>query len=266
LKKLIKNRAVLGIVSILLSLFISFGMVPMFNDAVSNKVDIVRVKSDIKIGEEITKKNLEIIEVGGYNLPNEVIKNMETLIGAYAKVDLLKGDYILPSKISNESLAEYEYLENFNGNERAISISIKTFANGLSGKLERGDIVSVYVVEYGDKRETLSPIELKFVEVLAVTLGTGYDNSEVEIENSEDKELPSTVTLKVSESQAILLSDIESNGKIHLAFVYRGSEDNRSKFLDEQEELIQKQMGNELKASDYNKDAIESEAEVPKNE
>jgi pilus assembly protein CpaB len=201
-----------------------------------------------------------------YNLPDEVIKNMETVIGSFVKVDLLKGDYILPSKISNESLAEYEYLENFTGDERAISISIKTFANGLSGKLEHGDIVSVYAVDYGDKRETLSPIKLKFVEVLAVTLGSGYDNSEVEIENSEEKELPSTVTLKVSESQAILLSDIEANGKIHLAFVYRGSEDNRLKFLDEQEELIQKQMKNELKELDDNKDTIESEAEVPNNE
>ena len=246
MKKLIKNRTFLGIVSILLSLFISFAMVPMFNDAISNKVEIVRVKNDIKTGEELTKKNLEIVEVGGYNLPNEVIKNMETVIGTYAKVDILKSDYILPSKISNESLAEYEYLENFNGNERAISISIKTFANGLSGKLKQGDIVSVYVVDYGDKRETLSPIELKFVEVLAVTLGSGYDNGQVEVENMEEKELPSTATLKVSEKQAILLSDIEANGKIHLAFVYRGNEENRLKFLNEQEELISKEIESEI--------------------
>ena len=181
MKKIIKNRAFLGIVSILLSLFISFGLVPMFNDAISNKVEIVRVKNDIKTGEEITKKNLEIIEVGGYNLPNEVIKNMETVIGTYAKVDILKSDYLLPSKISNKPLAEYEYLENFNGTERAISISIKTFANGLSGKLKKNDIVSVYAVDYGDKRETLSPLELKFVEVLAVTLESGYDNNQVEV-------------------------------------------------------------------------------------
>ncbi len=245
MKKIIKNRAFLGIVSILLSLFISFAMVPMFNDAISNKVEIVRVKNDIKTGEEITKKNLEIIEVGGYNLPNEVIKNMETVIGTYAKVDILKSDYLLPAKISDKPLAEYEYLENFNGNERAISISIKSFANGLSGKLKKNDIVSVYAVDYGDKRETLSPIELKFVEVLAVTLGSGYDNNQVEVENMEEKELPSTVTLKVSEKQAILLSDIEANGKIHLAFVYRGKEENKLEFLKKQKELINNEIETE---------------------
>ena len=238
----------------------------MFNDAVSNKVEIVRIKNNIKIGEEITKKHLEIVEVGGYNLPNEVIKNMETVIGSFAKIDLLKGDYILPSKISKKPLSEYEYLENFTGNERAISISIKTFAKGLSGKLKQGDIVSIYAVDYGDKRETLSPVELKFVEVLAVTLSSGYDNIEVETEDMKEKELPSTVTLKVSEKQAILLSDIEANGKIHLAFVYRGNKDNRSKFLDEQEELLQKLIEEDLSDIDDNNSEIKSETEVLKNE
>ena len=241
MKKIIKNRAVLGIVSILLSIFISFGIVPMFNDAVSNKVEIVRVKTDINTGDEITKKHLEMVEVGGYNLPDNVIKNMETVVNSFAKTDLIKGDYILSTKISKESLKEYEYLEEFSGDERAISITIKTFANGLSGKLEYGDIVSVYAVLYGEHKKTVSPVELKYVEVLAVTLGSGYDNSQVEVENMEEKELPSTVTLKVSESQAILLSDIEANGKIHLAFVYRGIKVNKLKFLMEQEELIKEQ-------------------------
>ena len=260
MKKLIKNRAVLGIVSILLSLFISFGIVPMFNDAVSNKVEIVRVKNDIKTGDKITEKNLEKIEVGGYNLPDDVVKNMETVVNSFAKADFLKGDYILSSKISKESLKEYEYLEDFSGDERAISITIKTFANGLSGKLEYGDIVSVYVVSYGEQKKTISPLELKFVEVLAVTLGSGYDNTQVEVEDMEEKELPSTVTLKVSESQAILLSDIEANGKIHLAFVYRGSEDNKQKFLFEQEKLIQEQADKELEALNA---ISENEDEVP---
>jgi len=250
LKKLIKNRAVLGIVSILLSLVISFGIVPMFNDAVSNKVEIVRVKNNIKIGDEITEKHLVMVEVGGYNMPDEVVKNMETVVGSFAKTDLLKGDYVLTSKISKESLKEYGYLENFRGDERAISITIKTFANGLSGKLEYGDIVSVYAVSYGEQKKTVSPVELKFVEVLAVTLGSGYDNSQVEVENMEEKELPSTVTLKVLESQAVLLADIEANGKIHLAFVYRGSDENKLKFLSEQAKLIKEQIEKELESLD----------------
>ncbi|WP_432409207.1 RcpC/CpaB family pilus assembly protein [Wukongibacter sp. M2B1] len=67
-------------------------------------------------------------------------------------------------------MLEYDYLENFTGDRRAIAVTLRNFASGLSGKLQNGDIVSVYVADYGDKKETLSPIELKYVEVLAVTL------------------------------------------------------------------------------------------------
>jgi pilus assembly protein CpaB len=103
-----------------------------------------------------------------------------------------------------------------------------------------GDIVSVYVADYGDKKETLSPIELKYVEVLAVTLGTGYDTNQNETEEGEEKELPTTITLCVSERQALMLADLEFNGKIHLAFVYRGSSDNAKAFLMKQDEVLEK--------------------------
>lgn len=237
--KLLKNRTVLGIACIVLSLFICFGLTPMFNKAVANKTKIIRVTKDITAGDEITSNMVETVEVGGYNLPNEVIKNEENIIGKYATTDMVKGDYILQSKLSNEPLAEYDYLENFDGEKRAISVTIRSFASGLSGKLQSGDIVSVYVANYGDKKETLSPQELKYVEVLAVTLGTGYDTEETANKEGEEKELPSTVTLKVNEEQAILLADLEANGKIHLAFVYRGDHENTKAFLEQQDKVFE---------------------------
>ncbi len=236
--KKLKNRTTLGIASIVLSLFICFGLTPLFNKAVANKVKIVKITKDINVGDEITSNMIQTIEVGGYNLPNEVIKNKESVIGKYATTDILKGDYILQPKLSDTSLAEYGYLEEFDGNKRAISVTIRNFASGLSGKLKKGDIVSVYVADYGDKKETLSPKELKYVEVLAVTLGTGYDTEETDNNKGEEKELPATVTLKVSEQQAIQLADLEANGKIHLAFVYRGNENNTKAFLEQQEKIF----------------------------
>jgi pilus assembly protein CpaB len=238
--KILKNRTILGIACIVLSLFICFGLTPMFNEAVSSKVSIFRLTKDIAIGDEITSNMLQTIEVGGYNLPNEVIKNKDNIIGKYARIDMKKSDYILPSKLSDVPIAEYGYLEDFTGDKRAISVTLRTFASGLSGKLQMGDIVSVYVADYGDNKETLSPIELKYVEVLAVTLGTGYDTNQNETEEGEEKELPTTITLCVSERQALMLADLEVNGKIHLAFVYRGSIDNENAFLMKQDEVLEK--------------------------
>lgn len=238
--RLFRNKIILGIACIVLSLFICFGLTPMFNEAVSSKVSIVRLTKDVAIGDEITSSMLQTIEVGGYNLPNEVIKNKENIIGKYATVDMKKSDYILASKLSDVPIAEYGYLEEFTGDKRAISVTLRTFASGLSGKLQMGDIVSVYVADYGDKKETLSPIELKYVEVLAVTLGTGYDTYQNETEEGEEKELPTTITLCVSERQALMLADLEVNGKIHLAFVYRGSSDNAKAFLMKQNEVLER--------------------------
>ncbi|KAB3537896.1 Flp pilus assembly protein CpaB [Alkaliphilus pronyensis] len=237
--KILKNRTILGIACIVLSLFICFGLTPMFNEAVSSKVSVVRLTKDVAVGDEITSSMLRTVEVGGYNLPNDIIKNRENIVGKYVTVDMKKSDYILPSKLSDVPIAEYGYLDDFTGDKRAISVTLRTFASGLSGKLQMGDIVSVYVADYGNEKETLSPIELKYIKVLAVTLGTGYDTNQNETEEGEEKELPTTITLCVSERQAIMLADLEINGKIHLAFVYRGSDDNTKAFLMKQDEVLE---------------------------
>jgi pilus assembly protein CpaB len=237
--KRFENRTILGIACIVLSLFICFGLTPMFNEAVSSKVSIVRLIKDVVIGDEITSNMIQTVEVGSYNLPNDIIKNKENIIGKYATVDMIKSDYIFRSKLSDVPIAEYGYLEDFTGDKRAISVTLRTFASGLSGKLQMGDIVSVYVADYGYKKETLSPIELKYIEVLAVTLGTGYDTNQNETEEGEEKELPTTITLCVSERQALMLADLETNGKIHLAFVYRGNSDNAKAFLMKQDEVLE---------------------------
>lgn len=241
MKKIIRNRTVLGIASIVLSLIICFGLTPLFNQAISEKVSVARVTENIQKGERITSKMIETVEIGGYNLPHTVLRQEENIIGSYALTELHTGDYILNSKISSKPLVNYKYLTDFDGSERAISVSIKSFAAGLSGKLEPGDIVTVMASDFGDMRETVSPAELQYVEVLAVTAGTGLDTDEYEIDREaieKDKELPATVTLKATYEQAKLLAEMEAKGKIHVVFVYRGTKENADKFLDEQKLIL----------------------------
>lgn len=75
--KLLKNRTVLGILCIVLSLVICFLVTPMFNRSISQKTEIVRVQKDIRAGDEITEDKVQMVEVGGYNLPMDVIKDLE---------------------------------------------------------------------------------------------------------------------------------------------------------------------------------------------
>ena len=238
---LFKNRTVVGVICILLSLLICFGVTPLFNKSVSQKTEIVRVVKEIKAGDEITKEMVQTAEVGGFGLPENVLRQSESVVGKYATADLSVGDYILNTKLSDTPATENTYLYNLDGTKQAMSVTIKSFADGLSGKLKSGDIVSVIAPDYKKQGSTVIPAELKYVEVIAVTAGSGYDantGEQTENEAGDEKELPSTVTLLVSPEQSKALAELESDGKLHLSLVYRGTSSNSAKFIEAQDKVI----------------------------
>ena len=234
--KIFRNRTVIGVLCILLALIICFGVTPLFSRSASEKTEIVRVTKDIKEGDEITAEMVQTVEVGAYNLPQNLMTDKKEVVGKYATADLVAGDYILSSKLSAVPAAENAYLYNLDGTKQAISVTIKSFATGLSGKLESGDIVTVIVADYQGKGETAIPPELQYVEVISVTASSGYDANTGEV--VDEKELPSTVTLLVTTEQAKVLAELEQNSELHLALVYRGTPENAAKFIAAQDALI----------------------------
>lgn len=235
--KIFRNRTVIGVLCILLALIICFGVTPLFSRSASEKTDIVRVTKDIKEGDEITVEMVQTVEVGAYNLPQNLMTDKKEVVGKYATADLVAGDYILSSKLSAVPAAENAYLYNLDGKKQAISVTIKSFATGLSGKLESGDIVTVIVADYQGKGETAIPPELQYVEVISVTASSGYDANTGEV--VDEKELPSTVTLLVTTEQAKVLAELEQDSELHLALVYRGTPENAAKFIAAQDALIE---------------------------
>ena len=235
--KFFRNRTVIGVLCILLALIICFGVTPLFSRSASEKTEIVRVTKDIKEGDEITAEMVQTVEVGAYNLPQNLMTDKKEVVGKYATADLAAGDYILSSKLSAVPAAENAYLYNLDGKKQAISVTIKSFATGLSGKLESGDIVTVIVADYQGKGETAIPPELQYVEVISVTASSGYDANTGEV--VDEKELPSTVTLLVTTEQAKVLAELEQDSELHLALVYRGTPENAAKFIAAQDALIE---------------------------
>lgn len=235
--KIFRNRTVIGVLCILLALIICFGVTPLFSRSASEKTEIVRVTMDIKEGDEITAEMVQTVEVGAYNLPQNLMTDKKEVVGKYATAVLAAGDYILSSKLSAVPAAENAYLYNLDGTKQAISVTIKSFAVGLSGKLESGDIVTVIVADYQGKGETAIPPELQYVEVISVTASSGYDANTGEV--VDEKELPSTVTLLVTTEQAKVLAELEQDSELHLALVYRGTPENAAKFIAAQDALIE---------------------------
>ena len=244
-RNLLRNRTVLGLLCILLSLLICFGITPLMNSALREQSEIVRVKTDIPDGTQITDSMLETVTVGSYNLPMDVLKSKSDAVGKYARAELQKGDYILSGKLSAQPPTDSPYLEDLNGTESAISITIPSFAAGLSGKLEAGDIVSVLSFDT-DTKTTSAPEELRYVKVLAATASTGSDrdgtkqnkNDSSESEEDKEKSLPATLTLLANEKQAQLLANLDTNSKLHAVLVYRGSKTTADQFLQKQAEYF----------------------------
>lgn len=228
------NRTIIGIICIVAALAICFGVAPMVNKLRDGKTQVIRVAAPIEKGAKITETNIEVVEVGSYNLPVNVVKNKDAVIGKYATCNMLTGDFFFSDKVTDKTESANNLLETLGSDQKAISVTIGSFALGLSGKLQTGDIISVIVY---DQTTNLSftPPELQYVKVITSTTSQGVDKSEI-----ADNAQPVTVTLLVDKTQAELLALYEKTGSIHFVLEYRGDATQAQKYLDIQAKYLNK--------------------------
>lgn len=94
----VNSRFLYGILSILLAAIIAFIAIPTVTRKTNSKVEIVRITTALDRGDSITAKDVELVEVGGFNLPDNVATKLEDVIGTYAASSLYPGDYILSGR------------------------------------------------------------------------------------------------------------------------------------------------------------------------
>ena len=229
-----KNRTIIGIVCIVLALIVTFAVAPMVNKISDSRTDIVRMKKDVDQGHLISDDDIEIVTVGSHGLAIDTITKKEDVVGKFAACDLKVGDSLFPCKLSLTSDSADDVFHTLNGEKQAISITISTFAGGLSGKLENGDIISLIVFD-NDTNEAFIPAGLTYVKVITTTTQSGFDKDEVTPNEDGTYELPTTVTLLVNPAQAQMLVEYENTGVIHADLVYRGDSKTAQKFLDAQD-------------------------------
>ena len=229
-----KNRTIIGIVCIVLALVVTFAVAPLVNKLSDSRTDIVRLKTDIAQGHMIQESDIEIVTVGSTGLPANVITKKESVVGKFAACDLKTNTDLLQSMISDKSDSADDVFHTLDGTKQAISITISSFAGGLSGKLENGDIVSLVVFE-NETNEAIIPGGLTYVKVITTTTAEGFDKDELTPNEDGTYELPTTLTLLVNSTQAKMLVEYENRGVIHADLVYRGDSKTAQKFLDAQD-------------------------------
>ena len=138
------HRFLYGILSIVLAAVIAFIAIPAVTSRTNSTCEIVRMKTAGPRGKPITADDLEVVEVGGFNLPDSVARKVGDVAGTYAAADLYPGDYILPEKVSSVPLSSDLSLNGIPDGMLAISITTQTLATSLSDKLQGGDIIRLY--------------------------------------------------------------------------------------------------------------------------
>lgn len=244
----VNSRFLYGILSILLAAIIAFIAIPTVTRKTNSKVEIVRITTALDRGDPITTKDVELAEVGGFNLPDNVATKLEDVIGTYAASSLYPGDYILSGKVSSTPLSSDLTLNAIPDGMVAISITVQSLAAGLSDKLQSGDIIRLY--HYNDLSGTLNVVqdipELKFVKVLSVSDSKGLDiDYTKQPEEDEERLQTATLTVQATPEQAILLTQYENEGMLHVALISRGNEALAKELLNQQAEILTQLYENE---------------------
>lgn len=244
----VNSRFLYGILSILLAAIIAFIAIPTVTRKTNSKVEIVRITTALDRGDPITAKDVELAEIGGFNLPDNVATKLEDVIGTYAASSLYPGDYILSGKVSSTPLSSDLTLNAIPDGMVAISITVQSLAAGLSDKLQSGDIIRLY--HYNDLSGTLNVVqdipELKFVKVLSVSDSKGLDiDYTKQPEEDEERLQTATLTVQATPEQAILLTQYENEGMLHVALISRGNEALAKELLNQQAEILTQLYENE---------------------
>lgn len=232
----LNNRFIFGLLSLLLAAVIAFVAIPTISRQTNGKTEIVRIIQPVQRGALITSQDIELIEVGGYNLPSNIAKAEDDVVGKYAVADLSAGDYILSSKVSFTPITSDIQLSSIPSGKVAISLTVKSLASGLSDKLQAGDIIRIY--HYLDIAQDIP--ELQFVKVLSVTdsKGINVDNSK-ELQEDEDKQQTATITVLATPEQAKIITGLENDGISHVALISRNNDKLANELLEQQELVLQ---------------------------
>ena len=222
-----RSRIVIGFICIIVALLIAFVGFPIVQGVVSKRVPVVTAAENISRGTLITPQLLKASEIGAIDRPSSAAVSIDQVVGAYASMDLLAGDMVTSGKLSRERPLSNPYLYELPEGKLAISVSVKGLAEGLTGKLKEGDIVSVYAVfNKSDAEENYfatQPPELRYVRVLAVSNSLG-DDIDVDARYDTEEErtrLPETITLLTGDLQAAALAGLDSNATIHVGLAAR---------------------------------------------
>ena len=223
-----KNRTVIGIICILLSVVTAFVLIPVLTRSAEKEINVIRIKKTVKAGSEIGRDCFETVKIPASALPEGAVLKAEEVAGKYAACDLFAGDYLIPDKLTDITNATSFALLSLAEGELAVTVEITSFADGFSGQLQNGDVVRLFIYDRATKTVFSRP-ELEYVSV--ITTVTGKGNSLDSADENDDEALPESLMLRVNSEQAALLFGYSNSSSVCCAFVCHADGKDAAKYL-----------------------------------
>jgi pilus assembly protein CpaB len=243
---------VLGATCIIVAVAVGLLFVPSLLAAQNDTVDIVVAKTDIAKGDHITKEMLGMSTILASSYSEGAYLNTEEVEGQFAKSFIYEGDTLTINKVDTELQYSGDISDATKVGKLVYSVPLKDLASSVSGKLKPGDIVSVLTANTitdstkvnipsepqtgydGVVEDTANTVqeqvyeaipELRYIEVCGISTATGAETSgEQTAEGTTNTSIPATITLFVTEDQALRLFKAQKMGDISFAFVAKGED------------------------------------------
>ena len=219
-----KSRLYYAVACFSLSVILLFIAVPILSHRLYPKIQAVRITRSLEQGEQLTSKDLEVVEIGALDLPEGIELTMNDVIGRYAAVELVKEDVLFSAKISQLPL-DGDHPKNILPEGSAVQLLTLKMIEGSEYPIpETGDVVKL-----NRFRDRLMDIpELQFVRILSV------------VPAEKDDETVS-VTVSVNEEQQKYIRS-HKDEIFYASVIVRSNEELAEKLLTEQKAYFEEEI------------------------
>ena len=231
---MLRTRTLIGIICIVLSFLLFFGLLPFLVSFEKKEVRIVTAAVRIPRGTPITEDMLNVVMLAS-EVPG-ALGGKEEIVGKYAAVDLPAGDIFLADKLAAGGSGTAEVLGSLKEGEYALTVQVSSFSGAFSGQLTNGDIVKIYVT---GANGTYAPEELNYVQVISTVTSDGVTRDLAASNGQGESKQAASVMFKVCDRQALTLFSLGAKSSYHCAFICHGSDPRAEELLRRQSEIIE---------------------------
>ena len=207
-KKKINKKFIIGAGCAIASIVLCFVISPIVSKATVSTVNVLVASEMIHRGDCISPSSVKVISVNKNALPSGYFSDPKDVQLKYAKTDIYPQDILTRDKIQSEQKDKNTLFYEL-GEWTAFSMKLSNLSDYVSGHIETGDVVSVVIDT--NQGKTIIPPSLKYVKVITVTSSEGVDKDQ-----SSDGFLPASVTLQLTEEQAVELAGYALNREVTL--------------------------------------------------